>query len=321
MANPQCQRLLIKEKARVSASDGGRPGWIVEVELLGSSKPAQERTIYDPLSTDDHEKCKWYLGRLLDDLSYLQKSSRDRKRAREGPERLIGGYGAALYRDLGLKELESLYESTAAAPLNDDLEVEIHESSKANPGLPTLHNLWWEQLETPNLFPSLVKDVTVKRVILVPPGRRTPLFRPRSSGASRIYFTNVLLVIARKLTLDPERMDRNPSLAQMAILEAQRKLNESGRKHRIRLEIVRPGTFASFKKHMERKRLEGPDGYFHIVHFDAHGFTRNEKGCVVLPRRDIRGADSHTVYLKHSYASLTRPPASEILMKTWRGKR
>jgi hypothetical protein len=37
--------------------------------------------------------------------------------------------------------------------------------------------------------------------------------------------------------------------------------------HSIALEIVRPGTFEAFKRHLKTR----PKGYFDIVHFDVHG--------------------------------------------------
>jgi hypothetical protein len=38
---------------------------------------------------------------------------------------------------------------------------------------------------------------------------------------------------------------------------------------RVRVELVRPGIFEAFEKHIDSR----PPGFFDIVHFDLHGFA------------------------------------------------
>ena len=38
-----------------------------------------------------------------------------------------------------------------------------------------------------------------------------------------------------------------------------------------RIDMVRPGTFKALVNHLEDRRDEHGDGYYHIIHLDMHG--------------------------------------------------
>lgn len=88
---------------------------------------------------------------------------------------------------------------------------------------------------------------------------------------------NVLLVVARDLTHNPSLYsDVDASVATNALLQIQKGLREANGEIQLNVEIVRPGTLAAFREHLQR----AGNGYFHLVHFDMHGKVGTRKGTV-----------------------------------------
>lgn len=126
-------------------------------------------------------------------------------------------------------------------------------------GTSPLLRLHWETLETiPYWKPSIrPQTVVVTRGLFADPlqGALGPSFREDD-------FTNILLVSARP------QLDRDVPyrLASSVLFSALDRLHAEDRA-KIRVTIVRPGTFENFTNLL----FKFPPGHFDIVHFDLHG--------------------------------------------------
>ncbi|KAN0095965.1 hypothetical protein V8E51_014770 [Hyaloscypha variabilis] len=199
-------------------------GWVVEVVKDGTTV-RHGVPVRDPLSPDQRSTCRWYLEQYVE---YLPFSS----------------YSEDLLRQLSLREVLAADFNDAPSNLNSVLlSIEVcHGSNEGGCSVDTIHGLFWELLEDPELWCHPRLAVVVER------------------STSR-------LDLARKLTQTPSMNDDiSPFLATDALIKVQKILADTRSPIQINLEIVRPGTFASFH------------GYFHVVHFDMHGSIGTRKG-------------------------------------------
>lgn len=269
---PNQKRVSIRLIARQSID-----GWAVDVVKDGTIVQYGV-PIRDPLSPDQRSTCRWYLEQYVESLPF----SVDRA---EEAEFLLESYPEDLLRQLSLREV--LASDLKDAPFNLDsvlLSIEVcHGSDEGGCSVDTIHRLFWELLEDPALWCHPRLAVVVERSVSSPHSNR-PSQTDRLDCWKQPDGTltlNVLVVVARKLTQSPSMYDDiSPFLATDALIKVQKMLADTNSPIQIRLEIVRPGTFASFVSHLERARtIHGKHGYFHVVHFDMHGKigTRKDK--------------------------------------------
>ena len=117
-------------------------------------------------------------------------------------------------------------------------------------GSPAFHALHWEILKDPDQ-----PDPFSLRYPIV---RKTPGVKPQNVEFKESTELRILLVTSRPAG----RNDVNYRTISRPLLEALRHA-----KLRVRINILRPGTFEALSRHLEAKDL----GYYHILHFDGHG--------------------------------------------------
>jgi hypothetical protein len=251
-------------------------GWVVEVVKDGTTV-RHGVPVRDPLSPDQRSTCRWYLEQYVEYLPFSVD------RAKEA-ELLLESYSEDLLRQLSLREVLAADFNDAPSNLNSVLlSIEVcHGSNEGGCSVDTIHGLFWELLEDPELWCHPRLAVVVERSVSSP-------HSDRPSQTSRLdcwkqadgtLTLNVLVVVARKLTQTPSMNDDiSPFLATDALIKVQKILADTRSPIQINLEIVRPGTFASFVNHLEGARaIHGKHGYFHVVHFDMHGSIGTRKG-------------------------------------------
>ncbi|OBT52512.1 hypothetical protein VE04_08524 [Pseudogymnoascus sp. 24MN13] len=253
-------------------------GWAVDVIKEGTIVK-RGVPVKDPLSPDERSTCRWYLERYVECLPF----SADR--AKEA-EFLLENYPENLLRQLSLREV--LASDFKDAPNSLDsilLSIEVcHSSDEEGCSADTIHRLFWELLEDPELWYHPRLAVVVQRSVSSPHSDRPSQIDrfdcwKQPDGTLTV---NVLVVVARNSTQAPSMYDDiSPFLATDALIKAQKILADTENPVQIRLEIARPGTFKSFVNHLERARaIYGKHGYFHVVHFDMHGMIGTRTGKV-----------------------------------------
>ena len=155
----------------------------------------------------------------------------------------VKDYGERLFDDVfASRRAYSDYQRVCAEGLSE-LRIEIE---GASPAFQALH---WEALKDPDgARPLAVECVFTRRRFQE---RGLPVGLKPSSEI------NLLVVTARP----DEEDDVGYRTISRPLIEA----IERGRL-RVNVELLRPGTFAALSEHLERKA-----GFYHIVHFDAHG--------------------------------------------------
>jgi hypothetical protein len=258
------QVIAIRELLASCVADPQRGEWLVEVRLdrLDGSKDCWTTPIKDPFTLDDYDHCRKYLEPWQQNQPYsLDEAKRMSKRFED--------YQQNLFQQLNLKP-HQLWASR--------IDIDVFEAGDSTPLPHTINRVHWELMEDPKLWCKPEAKVIVRRMVSSEAEDLTAI-----NNTARIYSWTVkemsipsfsiLLVVARRLFGGPnyEHNDVNPSLAQMAILEVSEKLKELSLPYRVRLEIVRPGSFEAFKRHLHKKCSGKNQGYFHVVHFDVHG--------------------------------------------------
>ena len=137
----------------------------------------------------------------------------------------------------------------------------------------SIHSLHWELLEDLSLWVS-DKDgmsakpasVTVRRCVKDFDVRdlQRDVALAVQDGKPELF--NVLLVVARTKVHEKETDYFNPTSVLRTILEAQAELECRRSQKRIRLEVVRPGSYDELEIHLQHSHK-----IFQIVHFDVHG--------------------------------------------------
>ena len=160
----------------------------------------------------------------------------------------VAAYGEALFEDVfGGRKAYSDYQQACEGGLST-LRIEIEGDS------PAFQALHWEAMKDPDLPRPLAVDcVFTRRKRLQGGGLRVRL-KPSSE-------INLLVVTARP----DEEKDVGYRTISRPLIEA----IERGQL-RVNAELLRPGTFEALSEHLERK-----EGFYHIVHFDAHGALMN----------------------------------------------
>jgi hypothetical protein len=79
----------------------------------------------------------------------------------------------------------------------------------------------------------------------------------------------ILVVVARNLGTFGDDHDVDPDIAQFPLIKFQRKFRDQRQKHRLLVEIVRPGSLEDLQSHLQKRGDSGL--FFNIIHFDMHG--------------------------------------------------
>jgi hypothetical protein len=258
-------------KLVISPTEASAVSWTVDIALNGEIIHARV-PLNLPINSAEGDEIVWYLERY-------PQSPFDADRAIKCI-RLLERYSDALFEQLGLATIGpriKLAETPGCQA--ETLTVEIFQNLIDGVG-PSIHQIYWELLEDERLWLGMVGAVVVRRKFtsyriskhledtaslsnrnkLVPWG---PL-----ATSQKLPSFNVLLVVARNLDPDNPEVDPILGLARLSTLFREMK-QASG--CRFSLEVVRPGTYAAFRKHLQLSTERHGQGYFHLVHFDMHG--------------------------------------------------
>lgn len=256
----------------ISPTEAGAASWTVDIALNGEIIRSRV-PLNIPITNAEGDEIIWYLERY-------PQSPFDADRAIKCI-RLLERYSDALFEQLGLATVGpriKLAETPGCEA--ETLTVEIFQNLSDGIGR-SIHQIYWELLEDERLWLGMVGVVVVRRKFAsyriskhledtaslsnrdksVPWG---PLAKPPSF--------NVLLIVARNLDPDNPEVDPILGLARLSTLFREMK-QASG--CRFSLEVVRPGTYAAFRKHLQLSTERHGQGYFHLVHFDMHGIVVN----------------------------------------------
>ena len=269
MSKSRVARLVISESAS-SATDPADEG-ICHVDIVYNGLAIQKALkIVDPFTAAEETQCGWYVER------YSSQEPFEEKKARVAAD-LIDGYGANLFGQLCLN---CIFDRDAEHALGEPIVLEIDVSERwesARSDRNGIHRLHWELLEAPSLWRKRFRDIVVSRRVQAGDGSRSNArkvdLNPSSGSDGRPSF-NVLLVLARDTAVNgTSYQDIDPSATTNVFFAIQRELKELRPEYSLNLEVVRPGTFAAFQKHLRRSTLTR---HYHLVHFDLHGKIANQ---------------------------------------------
>ncbi|OJJ08814.1 hypothetical protein ASPVEDRAFT_34944 [Aspergillus versicolor CBS 583.65] len=297
--------LVIEIKARslpssLTSQDTTHPArlaWALDLYAPGGTR-VRSITVKDPVHGEQRRLCHWYLEEHVQKVPYSVGLANDARA-------LLEEYPRRLWRELHLVDVISACGITQQeSPKLLTLQISDKEYPSAE-SKNTVHQLFWETLEyLDSIITSGWKVVVERHLSPVDiPGSLTTRVRSRGSKEENIVRVNVLLVIARDTSRNPETYsDVRPFLAWGALNQVQNALDANGGPLKLHVEIARPGTFGSFKEHLRRaKETHGP-GYFQIVHFDLHGAVKT-----------VAGKKVGILYFNKERSTRTRPvPASSI---------
>ena len=263
--------------------------WTVRLTLNGSIIQP-ELPFRIPVDVQEEAEVFWYLENYT-------KSPFDADRGAKAVH-LMKRYTASLFEQLHLEDVISGLKFQDGDEDQRILMVDVVETTKDSIGThspPSIQRVLWELLEQPSSWST---KVLVRRRLFLP---NTPnststtqnghlrLWKPLDPPSESHYSLNVLLVIARDL--DPSKPEVDPTISLKPLIALQDELREAvGVKPRLSLEIVRPGTYAALRKHLQISTMRHGKGYYHLVHFDMHGVLRTRS-------TDKNNAASSTQYV------------------------
>jgi len=193
--------------------------------------------ITDPFTLKQEQILEWYFEQWL---VFPQLGTVKAAQAKES----VKGYGEELFEQVFRTNIDAYSEYRQFRGNLSQIQIEIESQT------PEFQALHWEALRDPDLPRPLAVDCMMLR-------KHT---KPVPIGASMPAFPviNLLLVTARP---DEER-DVGYRTISRPLIEA-----IETAKLRVNVELLRPGTYQALSKHLEEKGA----GYYHIIHFDAHG--------------------------------------------------
>ncbi|TFK68822.1 hypothetical protein BDN72DRAFT_649370 [Pluteus cervinus] len=259
--------------------------WSVNITLNG--EPIQKAlTLTSPVEPAEERECLWYLEHYTNSPFHADRA--------EKCVQILDRYAISLYSQLRLDKILLNQGNTASNPGTADknpqtLLLEVVETTDKPIDQP-IHRLYWElliRLPTSPLFqPSLFEPSptsAVGKVIITRsfssdslavnrlPIRNSGIALKPAIGTERQIF-NVLLVVARDL--DPNKPEADPTIGLEPLLAIQKELQKRESGCLLSVEVVRPGTFTAFNKHLKAATQEHGKGYYHLVHFDVHGVVK-----------------------------------------------
>ena len=193
--------------------------------------------IQDPFSPQQERELEWYFE------GWLRTPFSDRVIA-ERAAASIKTYGEALFAQVFRADADAYVRYCAVRDGADPLQIEIEGKT------PEFQALHWEAMRDPQLSRPFAVDCWMARKSLT----ATPI-RAVAQPSPTI---NVLVVTARP----DEEEDVGYRTISRPLIEALRNARV-----RVNVDLLRPGTFQALSEQLDQK----PKGYYHLVHFDAHG--------------------------------------------------
>ena len=245
---------------KAPGSGNHEDGFVVQVVLDGGSVRGPLRLL-DPFSQAEHADLRWY----LEQYAAQEPFESDKARAVAAS---IDRYAKELHRQLDLGDLFQKRD-----PLVDEghsLVIDVCESYTGGESSPiSLQALNWELLEQLDLWSGFFKQVTVRRSSSPEPEAEDDALASSNETSESV---NILVVVARSTQINPTAyQDVHPFASLDLLLGMQRALEQSPEATRLNVEVVRPGTFDSFKRHLRASTDSRGAGFFHFVHLDMHG--------------------------------------------------
>jgi hypothetical protein len=211
------------------------PGHAVSID-----GPEYPFTLEDPFSPEEEKRLEWYFER------YLNFPFTDRVKA-QAAGASVRTYGEQLFSAV-FADREAHAEYRAATQGNlSDLTVEIA-------GSPAFQRLHWEALKDPKLGQPLALQANFVRRNLTP--------QPIKARLGESPTVNVLLVTARP----GGARDVGYRTIARPLLDTLRQA-----RLRVKVDILRPGTYEALSRHLEQVQEQHGSGYYHVIHFDVHG--------------------------------------------------
>jgi tetratricopeptide (TPR) repeat protein len=209
-----------------------------EVCLDGGQKVKVKVT--DPFTEEQEELLGWYFE------DYIKFPFTDRVDAQRASES-IKEYGEKLFNQVFDNSVINRRYMQAMESGAENLAIEIA-------GSPDFHKLHWEAIKDPSLPNPLVLTVPIVRRNLEMQVIRA---NPRESPT-----INLLIVTARPGgTKDVGyRTISRPLVSE---------IRQAGL--RVKVDILRPGTYKELVNHLLETRDKYGTGYYHVIHFDVHG--------------------------------------------------
>ncbi|MGQ4649167.1 tetratricopeptide repeat protein [Lyngbya aestuarii] len=194
-------------------------------------------TITDPFTPKEEEKLEWYFEEWL---VFPQLGTVQAARAAAS----VKDYGEKLFEQVFKSNFDAYSEYRQLRGNLAQLQIEIESQT------PEFQALHWEALRDPDLPRPLAVDCVVLRKRVQPV--------PVQANVQRFPVINLLVVTARP----NEEADVGYRTISRPLIEA----IETARL-RVNVELLRPGTYQALSQHLDEKGA----GYYHIIHFDAHG--------------------------------------------------
>ncbi|KAF7551856.1 hypothetical protein G7Z17_g4730 [Cylindrodendrum hubeiense] len=186
-------------------------------------------------------------------------------------------YRQTMHQTLGLDTV-SLDDSIVKISISEDLNSKEHESSHYY----SIHSLLWELLEHDDNDVHLAADAPLR---VMRPGVQvtrwiTGIPNPKHLPASLRCVEKpirLLVVVARSLRRPHDQHFRDvQSVVVDTLFTVAKYLRQQGRHDRLSVDVVRPGTLAEFKAHLQRGKI------YDMVHFDVHGWVQMPEGIPKL---------------------------------------
>lgn len=256
--DPARQRHL--EIYRVQSDEHER-GLLAQVSVDGELLDGP-LTLLEPFSLSEQADLRWYLEQ------YASQEPFDSDKAHKAAASIVT-YGKELHRQLRLHRIFQKQD-----PLVDEdhsLTIDVCESYTENHGPSvSLQSLHWELLEQLELWSGYFNKVIVRRISPEPiKGGNGTALTPSTPTAGTL---NVLVVIARNTEINPTAyQDVLPFAALDVLLGVRDILLQQPAAPRLRVDVVRPGTFDALKQHLKSSKDVHGSGFYHFVHFDMHG--------------------------------------------------
>ncbi|WNZ45813.1 tetratricopeptide repeat protein [Leptolyngbya boryana CZ1] len=194
-----------------------------------------EITVSDPFAEQDEKLLEWYFEQ------WIQFPFSDGTIAQRAAES-VRSYGENLFDQVFAERAYGAYQRVNT-PLSH-LEIVIS-------GDPEFQALHWEAMWDRDFARPLAIDCVMVR-------QRRIRGKVNAGEVQESPALNVLIVTARP----NEEKDVGYRTISRPMVEAIRDAEL-----RVNVEIVRPGTYEAFVRHLEAK----PEGFYHVVHFDLHG--------------------------------------------------
>lgn len=225
-------RILIEEW------NGGPSDTNARVSFDGG--PVYPVTVTSPFTQAQEQRLEWYFE------EYLNFPMINQVYAREAAASIVA-YGEALFAqvfaDRRAYAAYAQYKTVGITTLHFEIA-----------GSFSFHALHWEALKDPDWPHPFVLDTTMVRKNLVP--------APSLASVRASPTINILVVTARPAG----RRDVNYRTISRPMIEALRQANL-----KVRIDLVRPGTYLALSQHLEATTDAHGAGYYHVIHFDVHG--------------------------------------------------